>query len=185
MVSEKIIDGLDGNGLLKAYVSSMEGKMAAGAFGRARSYGWDGPFKITSIIFIPFVIPNAIFFGVATLAFVWFYLVFMKRLVCINGFIVVINETENDQKFRQPTHNRIVKTNFIVFFEREIKPTYKLYRLNSMTSRQRLQFPILGITGSQIKYNGELSISVSHNQKNILSGVCNAIDNILRQTWEL
>ena len=28
------MDGLDGNGLLKAYVFSMEDKMAAGAFGR-------------------------------------------------------------------------------------------------------------------------------------------------------
>ena len=26
------------------YFSSMEGKMAAGAFGRARNYGWDFPF---------------------------------------------------------------------------------------------------------------------------------------------
>ena len=33
------MDGSDGNGLLKAYVFSMEGKMAAGAFGRARNYG--------------------------------------------------------------------------------------------------------------------------------------------------
>ena len=40
MVSEaKRIDGLDGNGLLKAFVFSMEDKMAAGAFGRARDYG--------------------------------------------------------------------------------------------------------------------------------------------------
>ena len=32
-----------GDGLLKAYVFSMEGKMAAGAFGRARNYGWEAP----------------------------------------------------------------------------------------------------------------------------------------------
>ena len=38
----KTIDGLDGSGLLKPYVFSMEGQMAAGAFGRARKYGWDG-----------------------------------------------------------------------------------------------------------------------------------------------
>ena len=36
MVSE---DGLDGNGLLKTYVLSIEDKMAAGLFGRARDYG--------------------------------------------------------------------------------------------------------------------------------------------------
>ena len=28
---------------MEAYVLSMEDKMAAGAFGRARNYGWDGP----------------------------------------------------------------------------------------------------------------------------------------------
>ena len=28
------------------YVFSMEGKMAAGAFGCTRNYGWDGPFNI-------------------------------------------------------------------------------------------------------------------------------------------
>ena len=39
-------DGLDGNGLLKTYALSMEDKMAAGAFGRARNYGLDGPFNI-------------------------------------------------------------------------------------------------------------------------------------------
>ena len=33
------VDGLDGNGLLKAYVFFMEDKMAAEAFGRARNYG--------------------------------------------------------------------------------------------------------------------------------------------------
>ena len=37
--SIKKIDGLDGNGLLKTYAMSMEDKMAAGAFGRARNYG--------------------------------------------------------------------------------------------------------------------------------------------------
>ena len=36
----------DGNRLLKGHVFSMEHKMAAGAFGHARNYGWDGPFKI-------------------------------------------------------------------------------------------------------------------------------------------
>ena len=30
---------IDGNGLLKVYVFSMESKMAAGTFGRARNYG--------------------------------------------------------------------------------------------------------------------------------------------------
>ena len=34
------INGLDGNGLLKTNALSMEGKMAAGALGRARNYGW-------------------------------------------------------------------------------------------------------------------------------------------------
>ena len=33
---------MDGNGLLKTYAFSIEDKMAAGAFGRARSYGSDG-----------------------------------------------------------------------------------------------------------------------------------------------
>ena len=33
------MDGLDGNGLLKTYAHSMEDKMAAGTFGRARNYG--------------------------------------------------------------------------------------------------------------------------------------------------
>ena len=33
---------MDGNGLLKTYALSMEDKMAAGAFGRTRSYGPDG-----------------------------------------------------------------------------------------------------------------------------------------------
>ena len=28
----------------------MEGKMAAGAFGRARNYGWDGPFKESKLL---------------------------------------------------------------------------------------------------------------------------------------
>ena len=41
--SEKTIDGLDGSGLLKIYALSMEDKMAAGAFGRARNYGWNVP----------------------------------------------------------------------------------------------------------------------------------------------
>ena len=41
--SEKTIDGLDGSGLLKIYAFSMEDKMAAGAFGRARNYGWNVP----------------------------------------------------------------------------------------------------------------------------------------------
>ena len=47
MVSEgeKTIDGLDGNGLLKTYALSMEDKMAAGAVGRARNYGCEGPIK--------------------------------------------------------------------------------------------------------------------------------------------
>ena len=47
MVSEarKQTDGLDGNGLLKIYALSMEDEMAAGAFGRARNDGWDGPFN--------------------------------------------------------------------------------------------------------------------------------------------
>ena len=36
----KTIDGLDGNGLHRTYALSMEKKMAAGAFGRARNYGW-------------------------------------------------------------------------------------------------------------------------------------------------
>ena len=41
MVSEpkKTIDGLDRNGLTKGYALSMEDKMAARAFGRARNYG--------------------------------------------------------------------------------------------------------------------------------------------------
>ena len=41
MVSEarKTIDGFDGKRLLKAYAFSMEDKMAAIAFGRARNYG--------------------------------------------------------------------------------------------------------------------------------------------------
>ena len=41
MVSEpkKTIDDLDGNGLLKGYTLSMEDKMLAGPFGRARNYG--------------------------------------------------------------------------------------------------------------------------------------------------
>ena len=39
---ETTIDSLDGNGLLKTYAFSIEDKMAAGAFGRARSYGSDG-----------------------------------------------------------------------------------------------------------------------------------------------
>ena len=34
-----LIDGLDENGLLKTYALSIEDKMAAGAFGRARNYG--------------------------------------------------------------------------------------------------------------------------------------------------
>ena len=33
------VDGLDGNGLLKRYALSMEDKMAAGAFRRAKNYG--------------------------------------------------------------------------------------------------------------------------------------------------
>ena len=37
--AKKTIDGLDGNGLLKVYVFSMESKMAAGTFARARNYG--------------------------------------------------------------------------------------------------------------------------------------------------
>ena len=32
-------DGLDGNRLFRGYVFSMEDKMAAGPFGRARNYG--------------------------------------------------------------------------------------------------------------------------------------------------
>ena len=39
---EKTIDGLDGKGLLKTYVFLVEDKMAAGAFGCVRNYGWDG-----------------------------------------------------------------------------------------------------------------------------------------------
>ena len=41
----EIIDGLDGNRLLKAYTFLMEDKMAAEAFGHAKNYGWDSPFK--------------------------------------------------------------------------------------------------------------------------------------------
>ena len=40
-VRRETIDGLDGNGLLKTYALSMEDKMAAGAFGRARNCGCD------------------------------------------------------------------------------------------------------------------------------------------------
>ena len=40
------MDGLNGNGLLKRYAFSMEDKMAAGAFERARNYGRDGPSKM-------------------------------------------------------------------------------------------------------------------------------------------
>ena len=47
---EKTIDGLNGNALLKAYVFSMEGKMAAGGFGRTKNYGWDGPFREPSTL---------------------------------------------------------------------------------------------------------------------------------------
>ena len=36
---------MDGKGLLKTYALSMEDKMAAGAFRRARNYGSDGPFN--------------------------------------------------------------------------------------------------------------------------------------------
>ena len=35
----KIIDGLDGNGLLKRYALSMEKKMVVGAFGNTMNYG--------------------------------------------------------------------------------------------------------------------------------------------------
>ena len=38
-VRPKTVDDLDGNGLLKRYVLSMEDKMAAGAFRRAKNYG--------------------------------------------------------------------------------------------------------------------------------------------------
>ena len=41
----KTIHGLVGNVLLKTEVLSMENKMVAAAFGRARKYGWDGPFN--------------------------------------------------------------------------------------------------------------------------------------------
>ena len=41
------MNGLDGNGLLKTYAHSMEDKMAAGTFGRARNYGWDSPYCLT------------------------------------------------------------------------------------------------------------------------------------------
>ena len=37
-VGKKTIYALDGNRLLKAYIFLMEGKMATGAFGRARNY---------------------------------------------------------------------------------------------------------------------------------------------------
>ena len=39
------INGVDGNGLLKTYGTlSLQDKMAAGAFGRARNYGVRRPF---------------------------------------------------------------------------------------------------------------------------------------------
>ena len=41
--AEKAIKGLNGNGLVKTCVLSMEDKMATGAFRHARSYGWGGP----------------------------------------------------------------------------------------------------------------------------------------------
>ena len=44
----KTIDGLDGNGLLKRYALSMEDKMAAGSFGRARNYGEAVPLMFSS-----------------------------------------------------------------------------------------------------------------------------------------
>ena len=43
MVSEATVDGLDGNGLLKAYAFSMKDKMAVGALGALGTMGEMAP----------------------------------------------------------------------------------------------------------------------------------------------
>ena len=43
------MDGLDGNALFKAFALSMEGKMAAEAFGDASNHGWDGSFNLSEL----------------------------------------------------------------------------------------------------------------------------------------
>ena len=53
---------MDGNGLLKAYVFSMEGKMAAGAFGRARPVmGETGLFLNVDLLIKPFFVKRESF----------------------------------------------------------------------------------------------------------------------------
>ena len=43
---------MDVNGRLKTYTLSMEDKMAAGAFGCARKYGWDSSLSFALFLFV-------------------------------------------------------------------------------------------------------------------------------------
>ena len=64
---------MDVNGRLKTYTLSMEDKMAAGAFGCARKYGWDSSFKFCFVFYLSRTISETLVV-MFTLSFAWTYL---------------------------------------------------------------------------------------------------------------